>query len=69
MAQDQLTIEVTLTQPTLGLTPYVLVQVDRPDDALAVTVESGGGVPQDREAIVELLNIVVDVVSTGTEQS
>lgn len=56
----------TLTQPILGLSPYLLVQVEKSDGGgLRLVVESGGGVPQDEKEVVELLSLVM----SGLEQS
>ena len=51
--------EVTITQATLGQSPYLLVQVEQGEDGnMHVAIETGGGVPQDEEAIGHLLTLV-----------
>lgn len=53
---------------TLGALPYMLVEVDRGEgDGLELSIDTGGGVPQEDEALDHLLELMQIALDHGEE--
>jgi hypothetical protein len=61
--------EVTLLNPYLGMSPYVLIEFSADEEAVQVSVSSGGGIPADITELIEGLRGVADMIEEGRKQS
>lgn len=74
MATSELNLKITMhaddaaTVRVLGALPYMLVEVGKGEDGdFELTIETGGGVPQEDEALDHLLSLMQIALERGEE--